>query len=254
MLTVSSRQVAEDFEKDHKNIIRDIEELKRGWLKIEQPPQELHNIESLFIESTYVHPQNKQTYKCYELTRDGFSLLVMGFTGKKALEWKLKYIEAFNLMEKKLKEGFTSNHIDVQPMDYLQMVMAIANDLHMNDASKVTTYKKVLKCYDLPTNTLPEYVPSKGILHSATELLKRNNCELSAVAFNKLLLANGYLTEHSRPSKSTASGIKVYKSLTEKGLEFGENQVNPNNARETQPLYYDEKFTQLYDLVIGKVA
>ena len=39
------------------------------------------------------------------MNRDGFSLLFMGFTGKKALEWKLKYIDAFNKMEEKLKSG-----------------------------------------------------------------------------------------------------------------------------------------------------
>ena len=39
------------------------------------------------------------------MDRDGFSLLVMGFTGKKALEWKLKYIDAFNQMEETLKSG-----------------------------------------------------------------------------------------------------------------------------------------------------
>ena len=55
----------------------------------------------------------KTTYKefygrnqpMYYMNRDGFSLLAMGFTGKKALEWKLKYIMAFNEMEKQLKEG-----------------------------------------------------------------------------------------------------------------------------------------------------
>ncbi|MDE6092905.1 MAG: Rha family transcriptional regulator, partial [Ruminococcus sp.] len=45
---------------------------------------------------------NNKTYKCYDVTRDGFSLLVMGLTGKKALEWKIKYIEAFNSMERQL--------------------------------------------------------------------------------------------------------------------------------------------------------
>ncbi|MDE6665691.1 MAG: Rha family transcriptional regulator, partial [Ruminococcus sp.] len=59
-------------------------------------------VSDYFIETKYQHPQNKQWYKCYDITRDGFSLLVMGFTGKKALEWKLKYIEAFNSMERQL--------------------------------------------------------------------------------------------------------------------------------------------------------
>lgn len=40
----------------------------------------------------------------YIMNRDGFSLLAMGFTGKKALEWKLKYINAFNEMERQLRE------------------------------------------------------------------------------------------------------------------------------------------------------
>ena len=61
------------------------------------------NYAHLFIETTYKNEQNKQWYKEYQLTRDGFSLLVMGFTGKKALAWKLKYIEAFNKMEKALR-------------------------------------------------------------------------------------------------------------------------------------------------------
>ena len=42
---------------------------------------------------------------CYDLTRDGFSLLVMGFTGEKALQWKIRYIQAFNAMEQALQSG-----------------------------------------------------------------------------------------------------------------------------------------------------
>lgn len=100
-LTTSSLGIAEKFGKQHKHVIDAIEELKKGVAEISADP--------MFIESTYQHPQNKQWYKCYELTRDGFSLLVMGFTGKKALGWKLKYIEAFNLMEQKIRNGGVVN-------------------------------------------------------------------------------------------------------------------------------------------------
>lgn len=96
-LVVTSRQIAEDFEKRHDNVIRDIENL----ISSVGSPQ---NCGHLFIESLYQNEQNKQWYKEYLLTRDGFSLLVMGFTGAKALEWKLKYIEAFNKMEQALRE------------------------------------------------------------------------------------------------------------------------------------------------------
>lgn len=93
-LTVSSLQVANDFEKQHKHVIDAIENIKA----------ENSAVTKMFIESTYKAGTGKN-YKCYDITRDGFSLLVMGFMGKKALEWKLKYIEAFNLMEKHIKES-----------------------------------------------------------------------------------------------------------------------------------------------------
>ena len=56
----------------------------------------------MFILSSYVHKGN--TYKQYIMTRDGFTLLAMGFTGAKALEFKLKFIDAFNSMETMLVE------------------------------------------------------------------------------------------------------------------------------------------------------
>lgn len=94
---VSSREIADNFEKNHKEVLRSID----NQIEILGGAQ---NCAGLFIESKYQHPQNKQWYKEYLLTRDGFSLLVMGFTGAKALEWKLKYIEAFNKMEQYIKE------------------------------------------------------------------------------------------------------------------------------------------------------
>lgn len=91
----SSRDIAEHFNKDHKHVLRDIENLIGGLPNFGHTP--------MFIKSTYVHPQNGQMYPMYYMTRDGFSLLVMGFTGKSALEWKLKYIEAFNRMEEQIR-------------------------------------------------------------------------------------------------------------------------------------------------------
>lgn len=94
-VVVSSRLIAKDFEKQHKHVLDSIEEIKKGVAE---------KSADLFIESQYQHPQNKQWYKEYLMTRDGFTLLAMGFNGTKALQWKLKYIEAFNKMEQALKE------------------------------------------------------------------------------------------------------------------------------------------------------
>lgn len=107
-LTVSSVQVAADFGKKHKNVIQTIDTLKA----------ENSAVTPMFIESTYQAGTGK-AYKCYNLTRDGFCLLVMGFTGKDALEWKLKYIEAFNLMEQKLRQP--------PQMTPMEMIAGIAN-------------------------------------------------------------------------------------------------------------------------------
>lgn len=95
VLTVSSREVAQDFEKEHKNVLQSIAHL------IEQMDS-AENSAEYFIPETYRDASGKHN-KEYLLTRDGFSLLVMGFTGDKALAWKLKYIQAFNAMERMLK-------------------------------------------------------------------------------------------------------------------------------------------------------
>lgn len=102
-LTVSSLQVAEDFGKEHKNVIQTI-------TKLVSEIQPAENSARYFTNSSYVDAKG-EIRKAYNLTRDGFSLLVMGFTGKKALEWKLKYIEAFNLMEQEIKEQYA----DISP-------------------------------------------------------------------------------------------------------------------------------------------
>lgn len=93
IVTASSRVVAKHFGKEHRNVVRTIDSLIEGLLKIEHPP------EKYFEEVLVYDKQNHQRYREYNITRDGFSLLVMGFTGEKALRWKLRYIEAFNEME-----------------------------------------------------------------------------------------------------------------------------------------------------------
>ena len=89
----SSLIVAEQFGKRHDAILRDIDNILKG------SPQ---NCGDLFQESTYTHDQNHQEYRMYYMNRDGFSLLAMGFTGAKALTFKLNFIDAFNRMEMEL--------------------------------------------------------------------------------------------------------------------------------------------------------
>lgn len=89
----SSLQVAETFGKEHKNVIQSIENLVAE-----------KSAAKFFAAGTYEN-RGKQ-YPMYYMTRDGFSLLAMGFTGKKALQFKIKYIQAFNSMETQIKTGY----------------------------------------------------------------------------------------------------------------------------------------------------
>lgn len=99
VLVADSLEVAERFGKSHKNVLQTIDNLVTN-LAAEFSATNAEP-DSYFIPSDY---QNRgKTYKKYLLTRDGFSLLVMGFTGPAALHWKLLYIEAFNKMEQTLR-------------------------------------------------------------------------------------------------------------------------------------------------------
>lgn len=89
-LVTDSINVSKNFGKQHKHVLTAIENLVA----------QNSATKNYFYESS--HENRGKWYKMYYMNRDGFSLLVMGFTGKKALEWKLKYIEAFNTMEKKV--------------------------------------------------------------------------------------------------------------------------------------------------------
>lgn len=93
-LLVSSLEVAENFGKNHRDVMRSIKNI------VDSSAQ---NCAQLFYETTYTS-KNSRKVPMYLMSRDGFSLLAMGFTGKEAIEWKLKYIKAFNEMERQLKE------------------------------------------------------------------------------------------------------------------------------------------------------
>ncbi|EGS8473546.1 Rha family transcriptional regulator, partial [Campylobacter coli] len=88
---INSLDLAKVFNKNHKDVLETTKN---------QPQNDF--TESNFILSTYKDKKG-ELRPCYNLTRDGFSLLVMGFTGEKAYKWKIEFIKAFNEMEKRLK-------------------------------------------------------------------------------------------------------------------------------------------------------
>ncbi|EIX7279675.1 Rha family transcriptional regulator [Campylobacter coli] len=87
----NSLQIAEVFEKDHSNVLKAIDKLPNDEFK-----------SSNFKYDSYFDKKSEQR-RMINLTRDAFSLLVMGFTGEKAYKWKILFIKAFNEMEKRLR-------------------------------------------------------------------------------------------------------------------------------------------------------
>lgn len=95
---VSSRNIADTFNKNHQHVLRDIRIALDNFETIGQSRFGQSN----FINSTYKNEQGKRQPE-YLLTRDGFSYIAMGFSGKKAAEFKIDYINAFNEMESFIK-------------------------------------------------------------------------------------------------------------------------------------------------------
>lgn len=100
----TSLKVAEDFRKRHADVIKSIDKLLVS-------NERKNSLVNMFKKSSYKDAKGEMR-PMYYMNRDGFSLLVMGFTGKEALEWKLKYIDAFNEMEKLLLEKHTSDWLE----------------------------------------------------------------------------------------------------------------------------------------------
>lgn len=96
-ITATSLQVAEHFQKRHTNVIRAIRNLEVS--------DEFGRLN--FEPSTYLNEQGKKQ-PMYHVTRDGFAMLAMGFTGKEAARWKEAYISTFNAMETKLRALYVS--------------------------------------------------------------------------------------------------------------------------------------------------
>ena len=103
----ASNQISDAFGKRHCDVIRRVESL--------DIPEDFKLRNFASSEYSVVNELGKTVkYKSYNITRDGFVLLAMGFTGKKAMEFKIKYIEAFNKMEKALTSP-NNDLVEVKP-------------------------------------------------------------------------------------------------------------------------------------------
>ena len=125
-ITTTSLMIAEVFGKKHRDVLEAIRNIDcSSDFRVAE-----------FSAYPYTHPQNKQTYTAYNITKDGFMFLVMGFTGAKAAVWKEAFINAFNAMEKQI------NHI-VNPQPQTAAPITVTQQRQVEDAMQcITRYFK----------------------------------------------------------------------------------------------------------------
>ena len=185
----TSLLVAEKFDKEHKNILRDIQNLvaQNSAAKL------------LFIESEY---ENRgKIYPMYVMNRDGFSLLVMGFTGSRALQFKIDFIEAFNKMEQIIKTSFQL------PQTYADALRQLAEQVEENDRQQkllIEQKPKVIFADAVATST------QSCLIGELAKILRQNGIENGQNRLFDWLRANGYLCRYG----------EKYNQPTQKAMEM----------------------------------
>ena len=191
----SSLQVAETFNKNHRDVLRAVDDLKEGVAQ---------NWADLFYEDTYTHPQNKQQYRIIYMNRDGFTLLAMGFTGKKAMKFKLKYIEAFNNMENELEQGYPTKNVGGYqvPSNYRGALLLAAD---LQEQVEIMKPKAIFADSVSASHTTI-------LVGDLAKILKGNGINIGARRLFQWMRDNGYLIKHKGAD---------YNSPTQKSMNLG---------------------------------
>ena len=211
-LVVSSRQVAENFGKEHSKVIRSIEGIAN-----------FGDTQGMFHKVSYVNEQNGQEYKEYLMNRDGFSLLVMGFTGKEAMAWKLKYIEAFNAMEKKLsKPQLTLTEQMAQGLLAAQQLLSEKNKQVEHLTATIEQQKPKVIFADAVSAS-----KSSILIGDLAKLIRQNGVEVGQKRLFEWLRNNGWLMKSGNSKNMpTQRGMEMKLFEVKEGSYVDSNGVN----------------------------
>ena len=247
--TITSMELVEIINEFRKLENENYKELKHDNFikKIRKEIDTLENIgvctDGNFSVSEYTDTTGRKL-PCYHLNRNG----MLQMLNSESAFVRYKTIEYIDKLETDIKNILTTQkptyieEIEVVKAE-MGLIEQISSMLHINDNSKLILMKNSLDNHGVNTNILPEYTQSKGVLKSATDLLKEHNVDMSTQKFNKTLIEKGILQECERKSTKDNTKIKKFKNLVD--TTWGENQISKHNSKETQPLYYVDKFAEL---------
>ncbi|MCP0886964.1 phage regulatory protein/antirepressor Ant [Ligilactobacillus sp. WILCCON 0076] len=214
----TSLDVAKTFGKEHKNIVRDVRNLILESSKVSSVDI------SMFLEDRYTVKNNSRSYPMYYMNKDGFTLLVMGFNGRKATQFKLQYIAQFNRMADEIKNR---NQVSL-PRTYAEALHQLVEKVDENEKLKAQLTqpdfeKEVLK-QSKPINVLytTEEVAEYCGLTSARLLNKELN-KKRIIYFQKGLW-HLYFPYQGRGYKDMSSR-RNSQMWTDKGREFIKENV-----------------------------
>lgn len=135
-VVTTSLKVAEIFKKEHRDVME----------KIRNLTAENSAVKKMFVEDSYLNSRNQQQPMFY-MNRDGFTLLAMGFTGSKAMEFKLKYIDAFNKMEEQIRnqsfQALNQSTDDLKRANLLYKIANLTSDEESKEESLKSSYELV---------------------------------------------------------------------------------------------------------------
>jgi len=209
----TSLQVAEGFEKQHKDVLEAINN------KIQSAENSAH-YKLMFSEGLYKDSRGRDQ-KMYYMNRDGFTFIAMGFTGRKADEFKFSYINAFNHMERALIEQAKDSYMIEDPV---------------KRAEKWIQERKQVQQLELENSQLkPKAIFADSVAASDTsilindlaKLLKQNGIEIGGTRLFAWLRETGYLIKR----KGTDYNMPTQKSMELELFQIKETAINHNSGR-----------------------
>ena len=234
---ITSLEIAEMANKPHADVMKAIRKMEESWCKFN---------EGIFSLVEY-RDQKGEMRPCFSLTKKQSLFVITKFRD----DVRLKLINRWEGLEIKHREQEQAKMQaeQVKPQQSaLQDKLTVANwvmdSLRYSDAARLQLVSQIAKPYGVP---VPDYVPApNGAIHPASYLLNEHGVGLSAIKFNKLALAAGLLEQKER--KGTTKVHKFY-SVTEKGSLYGENEVFKDKPDQTQPKWYDNKFSEVLEII-----
>ena len=224
--SMSSLEIAEVTGKEHKNVMRDIQNLLS------------QGVDKLNFERISYKDSMNRVRDAYQLTYKGVLILASGYNPV----LREKIINRWEELETGKAEPKFSQQSASQPTlsDKIQAANFLADFLNLNGASKLAIAKSIADPLGLPT---PDYVMDENTVHAAKDLLATHKVKMSSAEFNKILVSKGIVERMTRPGKGGKTHSWVV--IPEKYEEFGQNARNPHAQNQTQALWYDNKFSEL---------